>query len=147
MNSLDIRARICTEARRWLGTPWRHRARVLGAGVDCAQLLLAVYEGVGLLKPGQIDPGHYHQDWNLHRSEELFAGWVQSVARTVEQPEPGDIALFRYGRCISHGGVVLEDRSEILHAFQPDGIVTITSLSASAHVADRLAGYYTLIEP
>lgn len=36
------RIEITNEGRKWVGTPYQHQARVLGAGVDCVQLLLAV---------------------------------------------------------------------------------------------------------
>lgn len=142
----DTRARVCELARRWLGTPWHHRARVLGAGVDCGQLLVAVYESAGLLSPGQVDPGDYSQDWHLHQEEERFLRHVLQVATPTDAPRPGDIALFRYGRCMSHAAIVLERPGLVIHAYHPDGEVVISNLSVSPALRERLAGYYTLID-
>lgn len=36
------RAAIVAEARRWLGTPYRHQASVIGAGADCLGLVRGV---------------------------------------------------------------------------------------------------------
>ena len=36
------RAAVVAEAIAWLGTPYHHRARIKGVGVDCAQLALGV---------------------------------------------------------------------------------------------------------
>ena len=33
---------VVAEARRWLGTPWRHQARLRGVGVDCGGLVVCV---------------------------------------------------------------------------------------------------------
>jgi len=142
----DIRTAVCAEAWCWLGTPWHHRARVRGAGVDCAQLLLAVYEAVGLLQPGQVDPGDYPMDWHLHRDDERFLRGVLSVGRPVAEPLPGDAALFKFGRVASHAAIVLEP-SVVLHAYAPDGAVVISDLRTSAYLAERLVGYYSLITP
>ena len=38
----DLRARIVAEAMTWLGTPYHHRGKLKGIGVDCAQLPLCV---------------------------------------------------------------------------------------------------------
>lgn len=99
------RADIVAEARTWLGTPYHHHARVKGVGVDCAQILLAVYADALGLAPS-LDVGHYSTQWHLHRSEELYLAWLQQAgARQVEQPEAGDIAMFRFGRTFSHSGI------------------------------------------
>lgn len=47
MRNTDIRQEITrslviSEARRWVGTPYRHQARLLGVGVDCVGLIVGV---------------------------------------------------------------------------------------------------------
>lgn len=44
-----LRAAVAGEARRWLGTPYQHQARLLGVGVDCVGLVVAAGEGAGVL--------------------------------------------------------------------------------------------------
>ena len=36
--------RVRSEALTWLGTPYHHQGRVKGVGVDCGQILIAIYE-------------------------------------------------------------------------------------------------------
>ena len=36
--------------------------------MDCAQILIAVYSAVGIIK--EFETGYYPSDWMLHRSEE-----------------------------------------------------------------------------
>lgn len=121
------RAAVVAEALTWINTPYHHHARVKGVGVDCAQLLCAVYEACGVVP--HIDPGNYAHDWHLHRGEEVFIGWLENVgAREVQAPErpmPGDVALFRYGRAYSHGGIVVESRVEltVVHAYLMRGVI------------------------
>jgi cell wall-associated NlpC family hydrolase len=121
------RAAVVAEALTWINTPYHHHARVKGVGVDCAQLLCAVYEACGLVP--HIDPGNYAHDWHLHRGEEVFIGWLEKVgAREVRapvRPAPGDVALFKYGRAYSHGGIVVESRGEltVVHAYLMRGVI------------------------
>ena len=37
---------ILTEARSWIGTPYRHQASLKGIGCDCLGLLRGVWRGV-----------------------------------------------------------------------------------------------------
>lgn len=109
------RAAVVAEARSWLGTPYHHEARVKGAGVDCAQLLVGVFSAVELIAPPEIE--HYPPDWHLHRAGERYLGIVLDHAREIAgQPLPGDIALWRFGRCFSHGAVVV-DWPLVIHAY------------------------------
>jgi hypothetical protein len=109
-----MRDALVAAAEGWLKTPFHHHARVKGVGVDCINLLCAVYEEVGLID--HIDLEFYPPDFMLHRSEELFlAGVLSTKACEVFEPGPGDVALFRYGRCYSHGAIVTH-WPQVIHA-------------------------------
>lgn len=118
---MTSRSQVVAEARRWIGTPYHHHGRVLGVGVDCAQILCAVYEACDLVE--HIDPGNYARDWHLHRSEELYLGWlIKAGATEVSSPQPGDVAVFRFGRTWSHGGILIED-NQVVHAYIGRGVI------------------------
>jgi NlpC/P60 family putative phage cell wall peptidase len=110
------RAGVVAEARSWLGTPYHHGARVKGAGVDCAQLLIGVFSAVGLIEPPRLE--NYPPDWHLHRSAERYLGVVLAHAHELEgdAPLPGDVVLWRFGRCFSHGAIVI-DWPLVIHAY------------------------------
>ena len=135
------RQEVVNEAKSWIGTPYHHMGRVKGVGVDCGQLLIEVYHAVGLIP--QIDTGYYPSDWHFHRSEERYLGWVESYAKPTETPQAGDVALFRFGRCISHGGIFVDDNT-IIHAYLGQGCV-YANLS-DAELKGRLVSVYTLWE-
>ena len=81
---------------------------VKGAGVDCAMFPLEVYREAILI--GDIEVPYYPQDWMLHWSEEIFLGIVEQYATQILTPSSGDLVLYRFGRCWSHGGIVLDGR-------------------------------------
>lgn len=130
------RAAVVTEVRKWILTPYHNCADVRGAGVDCGMLIVRVFVDLGLVPP--FDPRPYDPDWMLHRDDEKYLSFFTERCRPVATPRPGDIALFRYGRSYSHGGVVTEiDPMSIVHAYHDAGCV----------IEERLAQNPTLAEP
>lgn len=110
-------------AAAWLRTPWRHCTEVPGGGVDCGRLIRACFVGSGLVDPFDVPP--YPADWMLHRSEELFLGLVERFMDPLPfgRQQSADVAVWRYGRCYSHGAIVV-DWPLVIHAFRKDRCVT-----------------------
>jgi NlpC/P60 family putative phage cell wall peptidase len=135
MSEIEQRAAIVAEARRWIGTPYHNCADLRGVGVDCGMLIVRVFVDTGLCAP--FDPRPYPPDWHLHRSDERYLGFVFDRCTEVKEPLPGDILVFRYGRCYSHGGIVTTAAPlTFVHAFWPAGIVIEEELSRNAQLAD-----------
>jgi NlpC/P60 family putative phage cell wall peptidase len=130
---------IVAEARRWIGTPYHHQADIMGLGVDCAMILVRIFCDLGLVPP--FDPRPYSTDWHLHRSEERYLGDVLRYAAKVDDPQPGDIALFKFGRCLSHSGIIESITPEIImiHANMKAGYVERAEVR---QFSERLAGYW-----
>jgi hypothetical protein len=114
------RAQVLEVAQDWLRTPWAHRQCLKGAGVDCGLYLLGVYVEAGHAEPSAIED--YPRDWMCHRSEERFLAYVERYMDPVDTPQPADVAVWRYGRCFSHGAIVY-DWPRILHAYLPERAV------------------------
>ncbi len=138
---MTIREQIVAAARAWQSTPFHHAGRVKGAGVDCLQLLVAVYSEVGLLPP--VDTGHYPRDWHFHKSEERYLDAVSSHAYQVGVPQPGDLALFKFGRCVSHAAIVI-DWPLCIHAYFGQGVVEVDAVNG-AELAGRLHSFWSLV--
>lgn len=125
MTEDEARAAVLKEARTWLRTPYHDQAMVKGAGVDCAMIIKAVYEAVG--EP-PIPVETYSPQWYLHRSEEKYLSYVQerSIEITEAESKPGDIVLYKVGRCFAHGAFIMEGGfPNILHAFKQSGMVVL----------------------
>jgi cell wall-associated NlpC family hydrolase len=106
----------------WLRTPYHHMGAVKGAGVDCAMLLVRVFQDAGLVP--QFDPRPYDMTWHLHRSEERYLGFIVQHADEVYRPEPGDIVVYKFGRAYAHGAIVIA-WPEIIHAHMSAGNVEL----------------------
>lgn len=127
---------VVTAVRSWIATPYHHRARVKGVGVDCGQLIIAAHVEAGLVP--DFDTGFYTPDWHLHRYEDRYLEFVerhlarfdsaeasinQRIAEdTIFELPAGAVVVFRVGRTYSHGAMVTQ-WPLIAHAYQPSGIV------------------------
>jgi cell wall-associated NlpC family hydrolase len=135
MQEATQRAAVVAEARRWIGTPYHSCADIIGVGVDCGMLLVRVFVDTGLCAP--FDPRPYAPDWHLHRGEERYLGFVFDRCHERDAPGPGDVAVFRYGRCYAHGGIVTRvDPLTIVHAFSPSRCVLEESVEANSVLRD-----------
>ncbi len=115
------RAAVIAEAEGWLGTPYHHMARVRGVGCDCLTLLATVYRAAGVVPAIEIP--HYPPDWHLHRTNELYLeGLLRYGTEIAAGPQGGDVALFRFGRCFSHGAIVT-DWPYVIHAWHAGGVM------------------------
>lgn len=145
MNIPYARSKIIREAFEWERTPYHHLADVKGVGVDCAMYPIMVYRNaVGMLT--EFDPRPYAPEWHLHRDEERFIeGLIACGARRVEQPEPGDLAMFKYGRTASHGSIVVTPGTDMLFLHSYMGVGVIRSHLSELDYADRLHSYWSLL--
>lgn len=135
---MTSRQDVVHAAHAWLRTPYHPMADKIGVGVDCAMILVRVFCDLGLAEP--VDPRPYPPNWFLHRDEERYLGWLTDRARKVDAPGLGDVALYRFGRCVSHSGIIVSEE-HIIHAYAPERMVTMTEQRALAH---RLVGYWSV---
>lgn len=119
---------IVTEARSWIGTPYRHQASAKGAGCDCLGLLRGVWRAVHGAEPEPVPP--YTPDWSeAEREERLWRAASRHLrAEALDGGvAPGDVLLFRMraGSVAKHLGIVGRTGAEasFIHAYSGHGVV------------------------
>ena len=120
------RKRVVEAALSWVGTPYRNCGYTKGpkGAVDCAMLLVGAFVEARVFEP--FDPRPYPSDWMLHRSEEKYIAWLNTIGK--EDPkadQPGDVIAYVFGRCYSHSGIVVDDRY-VVHSYADDRICVRT---------------------
>jgi cell wall-associated NlpC family hydrolase len=137
----DERAAVIAEALTWIGTPFRHATRIKGLGVDCANLLTAAFASVVDVV---VEP--YPADWFLHSDRERLIEVIQVHAQRIDGPVAlGDLATFRFGRTVSHAGIVVSvDPLQMVHAYRPMRGVERHDIGVGSGLASRLDGYWRL---
>jgi cell wall-associated NlpC family hydrolase len=106
MSEQEQRQAVIAEALTWIGTPFLMNAEVKGIGVDCAHLLVACYRKAGVKTE---DAPRATRDWHLHTKEQKYLGILDRHCNRVKDPQPGDIAAFRFRTCpvFAHSGIVV----------------------------------------
>mgnify|MGYP000334810130 FL=1 len=130
---------LVQEARSWVGTPYHHMGDIRGVGVDCGMLLVRIFCDLGICAP--FDPRPYTRDWHLHQSEERYLSYVYDNAAEISREElaPGDIILFQFGRCFSHGAIVTSVAPlTVVHAVHDYGMVVEEVADTSPEVMRRM---------
>jgi hypothetical protein len=124
-SELAERLHVLRIARTWIGTPFHDQQKVKVAGVDCAQLIAAIFEEAGLIDV--VDIGYYSPQWFLHRDEERYLSYVLPRAKEIAESvsKPADLVVFKIGRCFAHGAILTEEGwPNVIHAYKPEGTVT-----------------------
>jgi len=117
---LNWRNDIVVEARTWLNTPYHHKGRVKGVGVDCGGLIYEVYKKV-LGIPPEPFPDNYAEDWGLHKEDnELYLNFIMPYVQQTSKLMPGDLVVFQFGRAFAHGTIYIGN-DEVIHAYGRTG--------------------------
>ncbi len=118
---------IVAEARRWIGTPYRHQTSARLAGCDCLGLLRGVWRAIYGREPVSVPP--YTPDWDevghtekLRRAAERYL-----IEKPVGDLDAGDVILFRMrrGAVAKHLGICssVGERTHFIHAYSGHGVV------------------------
>jgi cell wall-associated NlpC family hydrolase len=78
-------------------------------------------------------------DWHLHQMGQRYLEHVLTVCDPVDAPLPGDIVLYHFGKCISHGGIVI-GWPTIIHSYLRTGVIIQDGTKGS--LAKRITGFY-----
>lgn len=119
-----MRPDVVAEARRWIGTPYRHQASVRGGGCDCLGLLRGVWRVV----EGEAEPPvpPYSADWDEVARDDVLLRAAQAYLDEVPigNLTQGDVILFRMrrGAVAKHVGIYA-GQGAFVHAYSGHGVV------------------------
>ena len=118
---------IVAEARRWLGTPYRHQASMRGAGTDCLGLIRGVWRSLYGQEPEAVPA--YTADWSETTGEEVVLAaasrWLRS--KPLSSNDIGDVIVFRMRSTgvAKHLGVTASRHgmTSFVHAYTDHGVI------------------------
>lgn len=126
MNAHPMGDVIVAEARRWIGTPYRHQAFVCGQGCDCLGLIRGVWRSLIGEEPEDLPA--YSPDWGEVRGDEHVLETAGQHLRPVRLAEAaaGDVIVFRWrpGMIAKHMGI-LTGPARFIHAWQRAGVAEV----------------------
>jgi cell wall-associated NlpC family hydrolase len=116
-----IKERIIQNAKKFIGTPFRHSGRST-LGIDCAGLLYMSYHRAGINLPKGDGQKYTVAWWKQSNAEErLYNGLVNAGFRPLSDDElmdKGDVPLFKlFGKNYPahHSGIMI-DENYFIHA-------------------------------
>jgi NlpC/P60 family putative phage cell wall peptidase len=118
---------IITEARTWIGTPYRHQATTKGAGADCLGLLRGIWRAIYGEEVAVVPP--YTSDWSEVSGREtlLEAARKFLIEVPLADETAGDVLLFRMqkGSVAKHLGISAGTATapSFIHAYTGHGVV------------------------
>jgi hypothetical protein len=114
------REAVITETESWIGTKYAGWSCVKGAGVDCGQLLWAVYHNCGLIPVVDL-PKDYPLFLGQHRASTEYVDLVLQYFREIPEAEvqPGDLVVWRLigSKSYCHGAIIKSWPDCFIHAF------------------------------
>ncbi len=92
----DLRTRIISETRSWVGTPYLHQASLKNVGCDCLGLVRGVWRSVYGQEP-EATPA-YSPDWAESGKVEALAFAARRHMDEIDPAEfqPADLLVFRW---------------------------------------------------
>jgi hypothetical protein len=148
MDKKLIRENIKKEALEWVGTAYHHKEAVKGVGADCGLILLKIYANLGFIDYNKVlaEIGNYSEDWAFHQNDYRYLNQILIFCNEIKDKNilTGDIILYKWGQCPSHGALVL-DYPNIIHAFRPYNCVCLDD-AERIFLRKKVYGVYRLKE-
>jgi NlpC/P60 family putative phage cell wall peptidase len=138
------RKAVIEEANKWMGTPFRHDAEVVGAGVDCAHLINAVYFAVGKM-PNVVFP-QYPPDWFKHTDDpeqhiiENAKKYFREI--TAEEAKPGDWVVLYIGKAWAHCAILV-GAHKVIEAWPLRSLVSLVNVREESLYRNHQKRYFT----
>lgn len=110
---------IVAEAREYLGTKYRHQARLKGTAVDCAGLIVGVGKTLGLTNFDSLNYAPVADGADLTRACEEN---MLNISQLGLPMQLGDVLLFTFGKAATHLAIVADHQQggfSIIHSYAP----------------------------
>jgi len=104
------REQIVEEARRWLGTPYQHKGRVLGRAADCAAVVVCVAHTLGLEYEEHLDYGRVPNPRRMMEELDKYLIRIRAI-----EAQPADVYFMAWKKRPHH--LALKTDVGILHAY------------------------------
>jgi NlpC/P60 family putative phage cell wall peptidase len=110
---------VLDEARRWIGTPYRHQGSTLGVGCDCLGLVRGVWRALYGREPESLKP--YSADWAEAWNGDalLEAAKRHFDEKPLDDMRAGDLILFRWKpQHAAKHAAIMSGPTAFIHAYE-----------------------------
>jgi cell wall-associated NlpC family hydrolase len=123
---ITIQDKLITIAESWMNTPYIQGARQKNRGIDCGNLILAIFQEAGLVNP-LVKLPYLYKDWHRGKVENIDKNFFRNILLkfadiiSFDEHDRGDVISFFYNNIESHVAVIVEDDC-IIHAVSNHGV-------------------------
>lgn len=132
LNPIDIESK----AREYIGTPWHHRGRKKGVGVDCVGLLVCVYRELGVEVFDLVEYS-LSDHFSLLIKEVLKHG---RLVKSEDSPVAGDIVIFRGRDMHNHCGIHTS-AGTFIHSYSSPAVMQVMESKYTPYWLSRVHSY------
>lgn len=125
---------VCSVAREYLSTPWKHTGRLKGVGIDCIGLVVCVLRETGAITED-------YTKYSLADEYDTLMEYVDRHADRIPSPEKGCLLVFRGRMMNNHCGIYLGD-GIFIHSYNSPGIECVVLQTLGESWNSRLQGCY-----
>jgi len=121
-----IQDKLVDIAYTWMNTPYIQGARQKNRGIDCGNLVLAVFQEAGLIQNNYRLP-YIYKDWHRGKLKDVDVNLFKNILLKFSDIIPfekhgrGDVVSFFYNKIESHVAVIVDDDC-IIHAVSNHGV-------------------------
>lgn len=126
---------IVAEARRWLGTPYQHKGRIIGRCADCAAPIIGVVHACGLTYEERMDYGRVPNPRRMR--EELERNLIRVP---IPEARDGDVLFLSWKERPHH--LAIKTPVGMLHAYNL--MREVVEHPISDEWAGRIRGVYRI---
>jgi cell wall-associated NlpC family hydrolase len=118
------RARVVEVAKRWIGTRYHDHEDKRGIGCDCAGLPKGVMVEAGMIEDFVLPYWDPHQWLRRDYEDRQYLETLLRIADEIQEKDvlPADLVLYRVANSYTHGAIVIEWPSYVLHCIKERGV-------------------------
>ncbi|MGO4449374.1 NlpC/P60 family protein [Phyllobacterium sp. TAF24] len=124
---MTIADEVVAEARRWIGTPYRHGGSTWQVGCDCLGLVRGIWRALYCCEPERVPV--YSADWaEAGQGDPLIQAASRHMRiKTSGEMAEGDLIIFRWrdGVAAKHLGIVTSEDC-FIHAYERHRVMEST---------------------
>jgi len=131
---------VVDEARKWIGTPYRHQGSTLGVGCDCLGLVRGIWRALYGREPEALKP--YSADWAEAGGGDalLEAAKRHFVEKQIGDMAAGDLILFRWKpQHAAKHATIMSGPETFIHAYEGHAVMETHLVP---HWKKRIAGVF-----
>ncbi len=122
MAAVCLNDMVVAEARKWIGTPYKHQHSTMDHGCDCLGLVRGIWRNVVGSEPRPVPS--YSSRWDEVDKTEILLNTVKDLFDETDVPQTGDVLVFRTRRgVVAKHCAIMTEHNRMVHSYNNIGVM------------------------